>query len=82
MLLGLHFAVEVGLSPDVVASDSSFVVADVNSSKPLLSKLGLVFPHSSMIFESRQTNMVVDSLGKFAMSLDSNLFWIDNFLPT
>ncbi|KAL5843684.1 hypothetical protein ACOSQ4_009642 [Xanthoceras sorbifolium] len=89
MLLGLQFSADIGVSPAVLEHDSFIVVSAIKLKETLLSSLGLVigdiktllgdFPSCSVVFVSRQANMVADSLAKFTLTLVSCLFWIDDF---
>ncbi|KAL5820906.1 hypothetical protein ACOSQ3_022788 [Xanthoceras sorbifolium] len=72
-------------------SDCLQLVNAINSSSVQLSDLGIVLhdiwnllassPGHCVQFVPRQANSVTHGLAKFACSLSSNMFWIDDFSP-
>ncbi|KAL5750327.1 hypothetical protein ACOSP7_024930 [Xanthoceras sorbifolium] len=84
ILKGLQFAVESGLVPVVLKSDSSLAVSAINGDTVFLSEVGLIIhdvvellrsiPSSAVRFVPRSANMAAHYLARFALRLDSDCF--------
>ncbi|KAL5747907.1 hypothetical protein ACOSQ2_025204 [Xanthoceras sorbifolium] len=74
ILKGLQFAVESGLVPVVLKSDSSLAVSAINGDTVFLSELLRSIPSSAVRFVPRSANMAAHYLARFALRLDSDCF--------
>ncbi|KAL5752202.1 hypothetical protein ACOSP7_022383 [Xanthoceras sorbifolium] len=92
LLRGLQFMATAGWPVGVMESDCLQLVNAINSSSVQLSDLGIVLhdiwnllassPRHCVQFVPRQANSVAHGLAKFACSLSSNMFWIDDCLES
>ncbi|KAL5834975.1 hypothetical protein ACOSQ4_014472 [Xanthoceras sorbifolium] len=89
VLRGLQLAQHSGLLPAYLESDSQVAVTAIYSNKPSLNDLGLavadirgllsLFPGTVISFVPRSTNKTTNALIAFALTIDSNCFWMKDF---
>ncbi|KAL5741774.1 hypothetical protein ACOSP7_028506 [Xanthoceras sorbifolium] len=89
MLKGLQFALDSGLLPSILDTDSLAVITAINNPSAYLSKVGLVIidivdllsscPGSKVQFVPRSANSVDLTLARFALSLDRDYFWLEDY---
>ena len=90
VLCGIHLALDSGLCPFQVETDSLSVVNLVIKGCPPLGDVGTVIgdilalldtlPACSVIFAPRKANVVAHCLARLALSSDFDVFWSD-FVP-
>ncbi|KAL5779815.1 hypothetical protein ACOSQ2_010552 [Xanthoceras sorbifolium] len=89
VLKGLQIALDLGLHPPILETDSLVVATAINNPSVYSSKVGLVIfdivdllgrcPGSKVLYVPRSANMVAHTLVRLALSLDRDYFWLDNY---
>ncbi|KAL5789700.1 hypothetical protein ACOSQ2_004588 [Xanthoceras sorbifolium] len=89
ILRGLQFALSSGLLPALIESDCLLAVSAINSDHVYFFEVGLIIhdivdllrcnPGSVVSFIPRSANMAAHHLARFALRLDSDCFWMEDF---
>ncbi|KAL5756241.1 hypothetical protein ACOSQ2_020987 [Xanthoceras sorbifolium] len=90
VLKGLQLALELDLLPVIVETDFLDVATTINNPSVYFSEVGLVIsdivdllgrcPRSKVLYVPRSANIVVHTLARFALEIDSDRFW-QNYYP-
>ncbi|KAL5759604.1 hypothetical protein ACOSP7_018124 [Xanthoceras sorbifolium] len=89
VLRDLQFAKDSGLLPAMLETGAQVVVTAINNPTVILSEVGLVIhdivellrlcPNSRIMFMPRSTNLVAHSLAKFALGIERDCFWMEDY---